>query len=71
LDEIDWAVQARDWQQCKEGKQAEFLIESQFPWELVSRIGVLSQPVYHQVQGAFRGASHKPVVEVKPDWYYG
>ena len=72
LDEIDWnAVQATDWRQCKEGKQAEFLIERQFPWGLVSRIGVLSQAVYRQVQGALRDASHKPVVEVKPDWYYG
>ena len=72
LDEIDWdAVQAKDWQQCKEGKQAEFLIERQFPWGLVSRIGVLSQAVYRQVQGALRDASHKPVVEAKPDWYYG
>lgn len=35
LGEIDWnAVQATDWRQRKEGKQAEFLIERQFPWEL-------------------------------------
>jgi hypothetical protein len=33
LNEIDWdAVAARDWRQCKEGKQAEFLLEQSFSW---------------------------------------
>lgn len=47
LDEIDWeAVQTDRWSgsgispSVKEGKQAEFLVEQSFPWELVSRIGV-------------------------------
>lgn len=32
LTEIDWdAVEARDWKNCMEGKQAEFLIEHRFP----------------------------------------
>lgn len=32
LGEIDWnAVQARDWRTCKDGKQAEFLVEQYFP----------------------------------------
>ena len=36
LDEIDWsAIRATSWQHCKEEKQAEFLIERSFPWELV------------------------------------
>lgn len=71
LDEIDWsAVQATDWRQRKEGKQAEFLIERQFPWELVSRIGVISRQVSDQVNTALQGALHKPRIEIKPDWYY-
>jgi hypothetical protein len=71
LSEIDWnAVQARDWRQCKEGKQAEFLIERQFPWELVSCIGVRSHHVYSQVTTALQAAVHKPLVCMKPDWYY-
>ena len=39
LDKIDWdAVQANNWAgERKEPKQAEFLIEGSFPWELVSR----------------------------------
>lgn len=71
LSEIDWdAVQARDWRGKKEGKQAEFLVEQSFPWDLVSRIGVGSQQVYGQVRAALQAAAHKPHVEIKPDWYY-
>ena len=71
LDEIDWnAVQARDWQRCKEGKQAEFLIEYRFPWELVSCIGVLSRGVYYQANMALQAAVHKPRLEIRREWYY-
>lgn len=71
LGEIDWdAVQARNWTSCKEGKQAEFLIENQFPWQLVSRIGVLSQQVYRHVMTTLQSATHKPRIEIKSDWYY-
>jgi len=71
LNEIDWnAVQATKWQQCKEGKQAEFLVERQFPWELVTRIGVLSQQVHAQVCTALEDTVHKPRVELKQEWYY-
>jgi hypothetical protein len=41
LSKIDWnAVNAQSWSQCKEKKQAEFLVEEQFPWQLVEAIGV-------------------------------
>ena len=71
LGEIDWdAVQARDWRGKKEGKQAEFLVEQSFPWDLVSRVGVRSQQVYGQVRAALQAAAHRPRVEIKPDWYY-
>lgn len=71
LNEIDWnAVRTTRWQGCKEGKQAEFLIEGQFPWHLVSRIGVLSKQFYQQTCAALAGAKHKPPVEIRPQWYY-
>ena len=71
LCEIDWnAVHARDWQHCKEGKQAEFLIEDKFPWELVLRIGVTSRQVYGQVSTILQAAPHRPLIETIPDWYY-
>lgn len=71
LDRIDWdAVNARNWQSCREAKSAEFLVEQSFPWDLVSRIGVGSQRVYGQVRAALQAAAHKPHVAIKPDWYY-
>ena len=71
LEEIDWnAVKARYWKECKEGKQAEFLTERQFPWEGFSRIGVRSAEVYEQVRRTLQAAEHKPLVAIKPDWYY-
>ncbi len=71
LGEIDWnSVTARNWSGCKEGKQAEFLIEGQFPWELILRVGVLSRTVNDQVLTTLQAVPHKPVVEIKPEWYY-
>jgi len=71
LDKIDWsAVNALKWVQCKEGKQAEFLLEHRFPWHLVERIGVQSPVVYRQVVNTLATHGHRPTVEVRPEWYY-
>jgi hypothetical protein len=77
LDEINWpAVQTNQWggngvsRSVKEGKQAEFLVEQSFPWELVMRIGVRSQQVYGQVSATLQGATHRPHVQITRDWYY-
>lgn len=71
LDKVDWnAVQALQWTQCKEGKQAEFLLEHRFPWHLIERIGVHSRAVYGQVVNAMPNHGHRPTVEIRPEWYY-
>lgn len=77
LNEVNWAaVQTNRWSGrnisplVKEGKQAEFLVEHCFPWHLVERIGVHSRAVYQQAVNALPEAGHRPVVEIKPDWYY-
>lgn len=71
LGRVDWnAVQARSWSGCKEGKQAEFLLENCFPWELVEQIGVMSRTVYAQAINALPATGHRPPVEIRPDWYY-
>ena len=71
LDKIDWeAVEARDWKGRTEGKQAEFLVDSSFPWSLVRRIGLHSVGVVGAVSAALRSTNHRPSVEVKEDWYY-
>lgn len=71
LDEIDWvAVSARQWQDCKDGKQAEFLLERSFPWHLVELIGVQSRTIYQQVANSLAVAGHRPELRIIPDWYY-
>jgi hypothetical protein len=71
LDRIDWnAVQADYWQDCREQKQAEFLIENSFPWELVDQIGVCSAKIYGQVVKFLQGKGQRPQVVIKPEWYY-
>ena len=73
LDEINWsAVEAWDWRQqdVKEGKQAEFLVEQQVPWELVETIKVISSGSAHSVIASIANAAHRPPVLVDKDCYY-
>lgn len=71
LHEVNWdAVQARSWQQCKEEKQSEFLVEEFSPWHLFKRIGVVNQATYGQVLNTLHQQEHRPTVEIKTDWYY-
>ena len=71
LSEVNWtAVQAANWRACKDAKQSEFLIEDKFPWHLIKRVGVLNQSTYGQVVNLLPLNGHRPVVEVRPEWYY-
>lgn len=71
LGKIDWAaVQANDWQNFKDGKQAEFLMEHTFPWHLVERIGVHSRGIYPQVDNALSAGGHRPPIAIQPGWFY-
>jgi hypothetical protein len=55
----------------KEGKQAEFLLETSVPWPLVERVGVFSQAIYQRVVMLLsQTATHRPAVEILKDWYY-
>ena len=73
LDDINWdAVPATDFRPAdiKEAKQSEFLVESSFPWHLVERVGVHSPGIVHQVSQAMHSATHRPLIEIKNNWYY-
>ena len=72
LDKIDWnAVQSRDWSNCKEQKQAEFLVEHRFPWELIEGIGVFSFEWVDEVNRILANNSRRqPPVKQKREWYY-
>jgi hypothetical protein len=71
LGELNWdAINALQWQNCKEAKQAEFLVEQWFPWQLVEAIGVYGQQQYQLVVNNISTAQHQPPVHIQPAWYY-
>jgi len=71
LDKIDWkSVNADNWKNCKEQKQAEFLLEKYFPWFLVKEIGVYSNNIEQQVVSILNNNEHKPKIKVRSEWYY-
>jgi hypothetical protein len=73
LDDLDWeAISKADWRDpdVKEAKQAEFLVEKSFPWELFESIGVLDADIAGRVGDATKMADHQPNIRVKPAWYY-
>lgn len=71
LNKIDWdAVHTSYWMKCQDTKQSEFLIETQFPWQLVEKIGVHSDYYRGLVRNVLSGQSHCPVVETHANWYY-
>lgn len=77
LDEIDWcAVKTRNWgggdipPSVRDNKQAEFLVERRFVWNLVRGIGVISENVAEKVRVLLDGYRHIPQIRVSPDWYY-
>lgn len=77
LDKIDWRIMKETWWNDtiqdgdrKRRRQAEFLVHQAFPWTGISEIGVMSQITATQVQTALNGATHRPKVTVRSDWYY-
>lgn len=77
LEEINWeAIRATKWsgtgvrRSIKEGKQAEFLVESSVPWELVEHIGVYSRGIAQEVHNTLAKIRHRPEVDVHTNWYY-
>ena len=71
LDQIDWnAINAKQWNRCKENKQAEFLIETSVPWSLVRAIGAYDTSRAAQVGRLLPTDGHRPKVKAMPEWYY-
>lgn len=68
--DIQKIINEKYWQDFKEEKQAEFLAYESVQWHTVKRIGVKSQAVADDVNLLLQSAQHKPVVQVRPEWYY-
>lgn len=72
LDKINWdAVVSTQWSnpEIKEGKQAEFLIEKQFPFELFESIGIYSDKISQEVKQILSNRINMNV-NVCRNWYY-
>lgn len=70
---LPWrAIQSHDFRDSviSAGKQSEFLLHKRFPWSLISRIGVYNEHYAAGVRQVLRSTGHRPVVEVRRDWYY-
>jgi len=68
---VNWSsVGATNWKDCREQKQAEFLLEEQFPWSLVEAIGVCSNAQVQQVSTGLNSTTHRPLLSVQRNWYY-
>jgi len=63
------SVQATDWRDRKDGKQAELLLEHSFPFALVERIGVRTEETRQKVCAALAPEQHR-MVQVIRKWYY-
>ncbi|MDR1193437.1 MAG: DUF4433 domain-containing protein [Peptococcaceae bacterium] len=76
IDKLDWAaINTRQWNNCKEAKQAEFLVEKSLSWKLVDEISVYSDEYHDKVEKILYNQRHRPQVRqpqitVKPEWYY-
>ncbi len=68
---LDWrAIKARDWRGKTHQKSAEFLIADFFPWTGVQEIGCHNLAVTTQVRMLLQDQAHRPIVNVKSNWYY-
>ncbi len=71
LSKIKWnIVRTTNWTGHQDEKQAEFLVEKNFPWHLVEGIGVYSDEYLHKVNAIINDTAHKPIVKTKREWYY-
>jgi hypothetical protein len=70
LDKLNWAaIASTDFREIaiKEGKQAEFLLKDEFPWQLVEKIGVANANMLAIVRDIVENGLE---VRVEPNWYY-
>lgn len=73
LNRLNWnAIDSNDFRSpaLKEAKQAEFLVHTSFPWELVEHIGVCRQSTKRVATEAISEAQHQPPINIQRDWYF-
>lgn len=79
LNVIDWELMESNWwndtqeyPDRKRRRQAEFLVHTFFPWNLITKIGVRLVKTQAQVQAIIeqKNENHHPIVVQEQGWYY-
>ena len=71
LGELNWQLlNANDWHGQTFQKSAEFLVLEFFPWTRITRLACHNQEIAAQVGSLLQSAQHRPLLEIRPDWYY-
>jgi hypothetical protein len=73
LDRLDWeAIEAPYMSKTDPRwpyRQAEFLVKTRVPWDLVRQIGVSDKVAEAEVVECLRTSKHTPSVAIRPEWY--
>jgi hypothetical protein len=77
LGKVDWNVMSTTyWNETEADpdrprrRQAEFLVHDFCDWELIKGIGVNTLKMKSKVEELIASDAYRPIVKVKPDWYY-
>ncbi|MCK9223521.1 MAG: DUF4433 domain-containing protein [Candidatus Muirbacterium halophilum] len=71
FNKLDWnAINSNQWNQNRDKKQAEFLIENEFSWNLVEEIGVYSMNEFEIITKILVSCRNKPNLKIRKEWYY-
>jgi hypothetical protein len=77
LNQVDWQVMTlKYWfdtpedSDRKRRRQAEFLVHQFFPWQLITKIGVMHHSIKAEVEKCLQTATHQPGVILRRNWYY-
>lgn len=71
LNKLNWdAISSRYWFNQKDAKQAEFLIEKDFPFSLFEQVGVYSKFYLDEVNKIINTSMYTPTIKIQPQWYY-
>jgi hypothetical protein len=71
INDLNWAaINARYWSECRDQKQAEFLLKEFFPFELFEGAGVMTLDMKMAVESLLAPSAYRVPVKVLPSWYY-
>lgn len=77
LVKVDWKImKAQYWSDNetdmdrKRRRQAEFLVHGFFPWTMITKIGVIDEPMAERTKELIADCRHKPAIVEARQWYY-